>query len=267
MLNFLVTLVNKIGIPVVLVGTTPAMEILQSEFRQARRSSGIMGDLLWDKMENDASWDIFVSSMWRYQWTRQKNPASDEFKEALYHESQGIADIAVKLYAMAQMRAIGLQTDVLAPGDFRVVASEKLGLVKFALDALRSGDKKRIAAIGDIEPISVDDYYAAYSAMLPPITEDIFKKSDKITIPEQAVLKLLEMDIEPMSAKRLVGKAMAGDSGKKTLAEVVRKAFTLYVVESDSKDQSADERVAPGDIRKANDYEGMKAAGLVGNPL
>ena len=65
MLNFLVTLVNKIGIPVILIGTTRAMEILQSEFRQARRSSGHHGDLLWDRMKNDVSWDIFVSTMWK----------------------------------------------------------------------------------------------------------------------------------------------------------------------------------------------------------
>jgi hypothetical protein len=205
--------------------------------------------------------------MWRYQWTRQKNPISDEFKTALYYESQGIVDIAVKLYAMAQMRAIGLQPDVLTPDDFRVVASEKLGLVKFALDALRSGDKKRISAIGDIEPISVNDYYVAYSAMLPPIAENILKKSDKITIPEQAVLNLLGMAIEPGLAKRLVGKAMAGDSEKKSLAEVMLKALTLYAAESDSADQSADESATPDDIREANDYEGMKAAGLVGKPL
>ena len=267
MLNFLVTLENKIGIPVVLIGTTPAMEILQSEFRQARRSSGILGDLLWDRMENDASWDIFVSSMWRYQWTRQKKPLSDEFKAALYYESQGIADIAVKLYAMAQMRAIGLQTDTLAPDDFRVVASEKLGLVKFALDALRSGDKKRIAAIGDIEPISVDDYYAAYMAMLPPIAENISKKSNETEISEQAVLKLLGMEIGPAQAKRLVGKAMAGNTGKKTLAAVVCKVCALYEAESDSAGRSAGEDHISDDIREANNYEGMKAAGLVGVPL
>ena len=55
MLNFFVTLVNTIGIPVVMIGTTKAMSILQSEFRQARRGSG-QGDLLWDRMQNDLSW-------------------------------------------------------------------------------------------------------------------------------------------------------------------------------------------------------------------
>ena len=39
MLNFFVTLVNTIGLPVVMIGTTKAMSILQGEFRQARRGA------------------------------------------------------------------------------------------------------------------------------------------------------------------------------------------------------------------------------------
>ncbi len=45
MLNFFVELVNKIGMPVILVGTYKAMSLLNSEFRQARRSAGL-GDLV-----------------------------------------------------------------------------------------------------------------------------------------------------------------------------------------------------------------------------
>ena len=47
MLNFFVTLVNTIGVPVVLIGTTKAMSVLQSEFSQARRGSG-QGDMVWE---------------------------------------------------------------------------------------------------------------------------------------------------------------------------------------------------------------------------
>lgn len=71
MLNFFVTLVNTIGIPVILIGTTKAMSVLQSEFRQARRGSG-QGDLLWDRMKNDASWRVFLKSMRRFQWTQKQ---------------------------------------------------------------------------------------------------------------------------------------------------------------------------------------------------
>ena len=266
MLNFLVTLVNTIGVPVVLVGTTLAMSVFQSEFRQARRSSGHQGDMLWDRMKNDTSWDIFISTMWKNQWTRQVSPINNEFKDALYHESQGITDIAVKLYAMAQIRAVGLQTDFITPKDFSIVASEKLGLVKPALDALRSGDKKRIAAIGDIAPISVDDYYAAYSAMLPPEKMDIPQKQSKVSLLEQVVLKLLELDVEPTQAKRLAGRVMAGNSNTKSLPGLVRKAFALYISETES-DESASEEDAFDDIRKSDDYEAMKAAGIIGNPF
>ena len=267
MLNFLVTLVNKIGIPVILIGTTRAMEILQSEFRQARRSSGHQGDLLWDRMKNDVSWDIFVSTMWKNQWTRQIVPISEDFKNALYHESQGIADIAVKIYAMAQIRAIGLQTDTITPKDFRAVANEKFGLVKPALDALRSGDKKRIAAIGDIAPIGIEDYFAAYSAKLPPMTDNIPKKTSKVSLSEQVVLKLLELDIEPTQAKRLVEKAMSENPNNKTLAGLTRKAFALYLAESSGEEQNGNDKDSQNDVRKSSDYKGMKAAGLVGKVL
>jgi hypothetical protein len=258
MLNFLVTLVNKIGIPVVLIGTTRAMNILQSEFRQARRSSGHQGDLLWDRMKNDTSWDIFVSTMWKNQWTKHVVPINDEFKAALYNESQGIVDIAVKLYAMAQIRAIGMQKDTFTPRDIHKVASEKLGLVKPALDALRSSDKKRIAAIGDIAPISIDDYYSAYSAMLPPTTENITLKRNETSLAEQAMLKLMELDVEPINAKKLVGKVMAAHMELRKVSE----AYQLYLsgtTQNTTESESCDEN----DLRNAADYNALKSVGAV----
>lgn len=260
MLNFLVTLVNKIGIPVVLIGTTKAMDVLQSEFRQARRSSGHQGDLLWDKMKNDTSWDIFVSTMWKNQWTRQIVPINDEFKNALYYESQGIVDIAVKLYAMIQIRAIGLQTETITPKDFHTVASEKLGLVKPALDALRSGDKNRIKAIGDIAPISIEDYYAAYLAMLPPEDEPIPKKRNEISLSEQAALKLMELDVEPVTAKRLVGKVMAAHMELRKVGDIVKLAYLSYISPAE---RATNENGEDGDLRNAEGYDSMKSAGVV----
>ncbi|MBF4270378.1 ATP-binding protein, partial [Vibrio anguillarum] len=40
MLNFFVTLVNTIGLPVILVGTPRAREIFEADMRSARRGSG-----------------------------------------------------------------------------------------------------------------------------------------------------------------------------------------------------------------------------------
>ena len=84
-----------------------------------------------------------MTSMWKHQWTRDKIPLTEEMKNILYEESQGIIDIAVKLYAMVQVKAITVGNDRFVARDFHVVVAEKLGLVKPMLDALRTGDKKK----------------------------------------------------------------------------------------------------------------------------
>jgi len=258
MLNFFVTLVNTIGIPVLLIGTSRAKPILQGDFRQARRSSGL-GSLVWDRMKKDAAWDIFVLSMWENQWTKNEVPLTADFKDALYHESQGIVDIAVKLYAMVQIRAIALGKESFAPTDFHAAASDCFGIVKPMLDALRSGDRKRIEAFGDITPVDMESYYMAYSSMLPQV-DDIQKKRGEASMSEKAVLKLLELDVEPMIAKRLVGKVMAERLDIKKVADVVRLAYQQFLsnAEPENKDGSQD-----GDLRAAGGYSGIKADGFI----
>ena len=262
MLNFFVTLVNTIGLPVVLIGTSRAMAVLQGEFRQARRGSG-QGDLIWDRMKNNASWDIFVSSMWENQWTRETVVLNDKFRNALYDESQGIIDIAVKLYAMVQIRAVALGVETFKPSDFHKVASERLGLVKPMLDALKSGDNKKIDMFGDIAPVSIDDYYAAYSSALIQKQEIPLKRSE-ISLSEQAVLKLLELGVEPAEAKRLAGKAIVEHQEMRKVGDIVRIAYTLYISKTAPGEKIAIEtEVRDGDLRSADDYENLKSAGAV----
>ncbi len=254
MLNFFVTLVNTIGVPVVLIGTSRAMTVLQSEFRQARRGSG-QGDLIWDRMKHNASWDIFISSMWSNQWTKETVTLNSEYKNALYNESQGITDIAVKLYAMAQIRAIALGYDKFKPADFRTVAAEGLGLVKPMLDALRSGDRKKIDMYGDIAPVSIEDYYAAYSAVLSERTE-VPEKRRESPISEQAVLKLLELGVEPLEAKRLAGKVLAEHQEFRKVSEVVRLAYTMHISQTGTEKEPD---AQPDDLRNAAGYDALKA--------
>jgi hypothetical protein len=250
MLNFFVTLVNTIGVPVVLIGTTKAMTVLQSEFRQARRGSS----LIWDRMKNDDAWDIFVSSMWNNQWTKEIVLLNDEFKNVLYEESQGITDIAVKLYAMAQIRAIAIGSDTFKPSDFHIVASEGLGLAKPMLDALRSGDRKKIDMYGDISDVSVGDYYAAYSATLAHRIE-LPEKRHESSLSEQAVLKLLELGVEPPAAKRLTGKVLATHQEFRKVTEIVKAAYTLYISCAEPEEGP---NAQPDDLRTAAGYDALK---------
>ncbi|MDR7928311.1 ATP-binding protein [Acidithiobacillus thiooxidans] len=157
LLNFLVTLVNTIGIPVIVIGTLGALPLLQGDFRQARRASGL-GSLVWERMEVGATWNHFVDRMWSYQWTREVSPLTDEIRQALYEESQGIVDVLVNLFMMAQLRALELgvlrdRPERIDAGLLRQVAHEHLRLIHPMIDALKRNDREAIAKYDDIRPL------------------------------------------------------------------------------------------------------------------
>lgn len=263
MLNFFVTLVNMVGVPVVLIGTTKAKPILQSEFRQARRSSG-QGALIWERMQNDISWEVMLRAMWKNQWTQRRTELTDELKNVLYDESQGIIDIAVKLYAMAQIKAIADRTEIITVKDIKEVAAEKLRFVKPMLDALRSGDAKKLAQYEDIAPISVEDYLAAQSARITAAAPS-FRKNEALSLEEQAVLKLLEMDIPSKVARSSVRKVIGKSTAGQPLSSVVKKAFKLSLNMESEKEQS-DRIEQSGDLRSTangNPYDNLKNSGTI----
>ncbi len=53
-------------------------------------------------------WDHFIDQLWRYQWTREVTPIDPEIRDALYDESQGILDVVVKMFLLAQLRLVGI---------------------------------------------------------------------------------------------------------------------------------------------------------------
>ncbi|MEC1894090.1 MAG: ATP-binding protein [Bacillota bacterium] len=242
MLNFFVTLVNTIGIPVLMVGTNKAISILQSEFRQARRGSG-QGDMVWSQMPNDESWDLFVEGMWEYQWTSHFTELTSEFNDFLYEESQGILDIAVKLFMLSQVRAITTGEERITKQIMKQVANDSLRLVKPMLDAMRSGIPTEIAKYEDIRPIDMDEEIEKYKASFD--FQDKIRIQKKIqqqkrqkkeqSLLEEVTLQLLAMDFDPKqveSAVKKVFKILGEDIEKST---VLKEAVKLLIVKDDKK--------------------------------
>lgn len=157
MMNYFVTIVNEFGVPVVMIGTMRAKVILQQDFRQARRGSG-QGDMVWQQMNKDDDWDLLIESLWEYQWLKYKVDLTDELNEALYEESQGIVDIAVKLFALAQGRAIETGQESITPNTIRQVAKDDLKLVQPMLNALRNGHLSELEKYADIMPMDIEEY-------------------------------------------------------------------------------------------------------------
>ena len=156
MLNFFVTLGNTIGVPVILIGTSKAMPLLQGQFRQARRSSG-HGDLIWNRMKKERNWITFVESIWKYQWIKNEVRLTAEMLDAVYEETQGIIVLAVVLYVLLQEDAIRSERETFGVEDIGRVARERMALVQPMLKALRNNDQKEIDRYEDITDILVDE--------------------------------------------------------------------------------------------------------------
>ncbi|WP_232700027.1 ATP-binding protein [Brevibacillus daliensis] len=153
MLNYFTQLINTIGVPVVLIGTFKAMKLLSGSFSQARRSTG-QGDLIMDRLTEGEEWDYFIENLWGYQWTAIKTPLTPPIRKMMYELSQGIIDIAVKLYMLVQWEAIGNEEgeEKITLSLLKYVADRHMQLVQPLLKALKRKDPNIYALVDDLYP-------------------------------------------------------------------------------------------------------------------
>lgn len=144
LLEFFVSMMDRIGTPLILVGTNAAASLFTNAFANARRNTGF-GNFVWDRLDNDGDWEELIEMLFRYQWTSQ-NADYKDFINIFYQISQGIADIAVKLYAMCQWKAVQLKRDYdcITKELVEDVALKSLRLVAPMLNALRKRDYKAL---------------------------------------------------------------------------------------------------------------------------
>lgn len=157
LMSFLTSLVNVINVPILMIGTMKALPLMTSSFRTARRGEG-NGSIIYEAMPLDGEWRTFVRHLFKYQWTAQRTEPSDEIMETLWDESQGIIDIAIKLFVLSQMRAIRLgqkgKPEIITVPLIETVAKDSLKLVKPMLDALRRKDWKALAKYEDLTDLN-----------------------------------------------------------------------------------------------------------------
>ena len=164
MLDFFIQLVNTIGVPIVLVGTYKALPILNGALSQMRRGAG-QGDLVWDRMKFDEQWELLVEDLWEFQYFRKPCRLKDNLNlsKALYEESQGITDLAIKLYMFSQELAISSGEEKLSTSIIRSAAKTKFSLLQPVLNALKNKDKAALAKFEDAYPTYLQQSLMEYS--------------------------------------------------------------------------------------------------------
>lgn len=211
--------------------------------------------------KNDESWEIMLGTMWKYQWTKEKSPLTDEIKNVLYEETQGIIDLAVKLYAISQLKAICDGTEKITADIIKESAAESLRLVKPMIAALRSGNPKEIIKYEDIRPINIEEHMSKYIEKIS-IPQD---SENQNTLEERAILKLVDLGINAKEAqfyvKRVIQSKKEGSDVNTIVQRALKMLYGAETVETDSIPNYAD-----NDLRKATEndsYEFLKSIGAI----
>ncbi len=160
LMTFLTTLINKIGVPVLFVGTMSAADRFEKTGRMGRRAIGL-ASAVWPRFEQtDRQWQKFVEELWGYQWTAVPTAPDQAMLDALHDETQGIVDLVVKLWFAVQVSIIdanqysrGKKPEIITEAAIRKAAKRHLAPMSKLLDALRSGDPKKIRQFEDVQPI------------------------------------------------------------------------------------------------------------------
>lgn len=285
MLNFFLNLINEIGVPIILIGTPSAINILQSKFRLARRNSS-MGAIYWDKLDKDMNWQLFIEGMWEYQWTSQYTELTDELSEILYEESQGIIDVALKIYAMAQVKAItSTKSEKITVNLIKKVSRENFKLIKPMIDALKTGNINKIAEYEDIS-FSIDelikrevDSLEVKKRIEKLKRQQEIKKVDEINdIKIKVIEKLSILDVDLIKAGKYIDNIIS-KSKEKDVNQIVKDVFKILLndnkeVNGKKKNKKMKDKVDNRDVRrivmegrkkKLSAHEALVKSGVINN--
>lgn len=158
-LNFFVSMMNEMKLPIVYIGTYKAINnLLAMDYRIGRRSSGI-GDVELSYISNDDEWDLFIENLWNYQWVKNKCELSKELKDKMYSKTAGIIDRVIKLFMAVQFEAIRSGQERITATLIEKVADEKFTLTKKMLDALIKHDTAALEKYQDMQNPNVDKIF------------------------------------------------------------------------------------------------------------
>jgi len=197
MLNYLDTMANDICVPVIMVGTPYASHMFQTRLSSGRRTIAF-GNIPWDRMERDKMWKNFLKTLWKYQWLSSPSELTEELEQSMYHLTQGIMDVVVKLFCLAQHRAIITKSPRITAKLLETVFKEEFQPVHPMINALRSGRIEDIAEFGDLKMMDISKRLMNVTQ----IVENLFEQEQNLpkqvsgSKSEKLVSALILMDIE-----------------------------------------------------------------------
>lgn len=199
----LVSAANDLKVPILFIGTNKATRVLSMDFRQSRRATG-HGIAPWERLEpgtaaEPSEWDDFLSVLWQFQWTKKPVALNPLFSKYMYDCTQGVIDLAIKLFSSTQARAILDDTEMLTPELLLDVFDEDFKLVHPVIKAIQSGNLELLMEYEDVTPLNLQQYIINAKRKSNMLKSPLFsvKSDDKTFTPRLAAgLTIMGFDAE-----------------------------------------------------------------------
>lgn len=224
----LVSACNDLKVPILFIGTNKAAKVLSMDFRQSRRASG-HGLTPWDRLYpgtagEPSEWDDFLNILWQYQWVKTPIPLDPAFNHYMYECSQGIIDLAIKLFSAAQARAILDGTEKLVPKLIIEIFNDQFKLMHPMVEALRTNNLEALCRFDDIAPLNLQHHLENANRKLNLQSSPLFTvKASDSTFTPRLVTGLTAMGFDPEESHK-VAEEIADKNPDANLAKGVKEA-------------------------------------------
>jgi GTPase SAR1 family protein len=138
LINFIFNLIVRSGIPSLFCANPEFIETISYEFKTARRAESA-GFISMRRMSKQV-WDMFVPALWDLQITNTYTPLSEEMSNRLYSYSQGIIDVAVRIFEQMQRITLLNNDETMTPSLIDAAYEEACQLTNQGLSLLREAN-------------------------------------------------------------------------------------------------------------------------------
>lgn len=145
-LQLILVLINRTGVPILFCGNPEVLDILKSTLKNARRAES--GGLFFVSSIQKEEWNLFVTHLWRYQWTNIDTPLTKQLSDELFKLSNGLPDFAVRTFQEAQKLVIGTDDESISCSVLREGYSKACALSKESLDEMREYGQQDLVEYG-----------------------------------------------------------------------------------------------------------------------
>lgn len=248
MIEFITELTNTFGVPIIIIGTFKAMYLYKKSMANIRRAIPVTYmEHIIDRMENDEYWNLFLGSLWNLQYTKTKTKLTRELSDTIYHETQGILDITVKLYMHIQSHAIiNGGEERITPALVRSVARQSLALLQPLFDRFRRGDTTATEeTFEDIKPewmklnkyIKEADHRIEITGSLASEHKRVLQQKDKHSIIKKFIHYAIENGMDSSTAEQTAYSVYQSSNGMGQIDDMMDMMKRLLEEFRDSQEQ------------------------------